>query len=100
LERRSGFRNYAYGLVGGGWAGLYFTTFAMHAVPGARILESEIAAVSLLSLVAGGMIVHSLRYRSQTVTSLAYIVAYATLALSPLSGFAIAAALPLAASLL
>lgn len=100
LERRPGMRVYAYGLVGGGWAGLYFTTFAMHEVPAARSVESPLAAVSLLTAVAAGMIAHSLRYRSQVVTSLAYIVAYATIALSPLSGFALAASLPLAASLL
>lgn len=100
LERRPELRTYAYGLLGGGWAGLYFTTFAMHAIPGARILESDLTAVLLLAIVAAGMIVHSLRYQSQTVTALAYVVAYATLALSPLSGFALAASLPLAASVL
>jgi uncharacterized membrane protein len=96
LERRETFRNYAYGLVAGGWAGIYFTTFAMHDVPEAKVLDSDLAAVSLLSAVAAGMIGHSLRYRSQVVTALAFIVAYATLALSPLSGFSLAASVPLA----
>jgi hypothetical protein len=100
FERREQFRNYGYGLVAGGWAGVYFTTFAMHEVPAARILESDLVAVSLLSVVAVGMIAHSLRYRSQVVTSLAYVVAYATLALSPLSGFSLAASVPLAVSVL
>ena len=100
LERRTAFRNYAYGLVAGGWAGVYFTTFAMHDVPAARIIESDLLAVSLLSLVAAGMIAHSLRYRSQIVTSLAFVVAYTTLALSPVSGFSLAASVPLAVALL
>ena len=43
---------------------------------------------------------HSLKYRSQTVTGLAYLIAYATLALSPFTGFAIVATVPLSASLL
>ncbi len=100
LERREPFRNYAYGLVAGGWAGVYFTTFAMHGVEAARLIDSDLVAVGLLSLVAAGMIAHSLRYRSQVVTSLAFIVGYATLALSPLSGFALAASVPLAVVML
>jgi hypothetical protein len=96
LERRPAFRNYAYGLVAGGWAGIYFTTFAMHGVPAAKVIDSDFVAVALLSAVAAGMIGHSLRYRSQIVTSLAFVVAYATLALSPLSGFSLAASIPLA----
>lgn len=100
LERRDEFRNYAYGLIAGGWGGIYFTTFAMHDVPAAKIIDSDLAAVLLLSLVAVGMISHSLRYRSEVVTSLAFVIAYATLALSPLSGFALAASIPLAISVL
>jgi len=100
LERRDTFRNYAYGLIAGGWAGIYFTTFAMHDVAAAKIIDSDLLAVALLSLVAAGMIAHSLRYKSQVVTSLAFIVAYTTLALSPLSGFALAASVPLAVAML
>ena len=100
LERRDTFRNYAYGLIAGGWAGIYFTTFAMHDVAAAKIIDSDLLAVALLSVVAAGMIAHSLHYRSQVVTSLAFIVAYTTLALSPLSGFALAASVPLAVAML
>jgi hypothetical protein len=100
LEKRAPFRNYAYGLVAGGWAGTYFTTFAMHDVPAARIIDSDFLAITLLSAVAAGMISHSLRYRSQVVTALAFVVAYTTLALSPLSGFSLAASVPLAVSVL
>ena len=32
MERRAAYRNYAYGLIAGGWAGTYFTTYAMRAV--------------------------------------------------------------------
>lgn len=100
LERRQMFRAYAYGLVAGGWAGVYFTTFAMRAVDAARVIDSDLLGTLLLALVAVGMIAHSLRYRSQTVTALAYVVAYATLALTPVSWFGLFAALPLALSVL
>ena len=48
------------------------------------------------------MIVHSLRYRSQTVTGLAYFIAFATLtpAISEVTTLSVAALIPLAASLL
>ena len=100
FERRETYRNYAYGLIGGGWAGVYFTTYAMHALPAARIVDSELVASFSLMLAAAGMIVHSLRYQSQTLTSLAYVSAYAPLAFSPLTTFSLIATVPLTASLL
>ena len=44
--------------------------------------------------------VHSLRYRSQTVTGLAYFVAFGTLAITDMSSLPFLALVPLAASLL
>jgi len=100
FERRDAYRNYGYGLVAGGWAGLYFTTYAMRAVPAAQIITSDVVGTAGLALVAVGMIGHSLRYRSQTVTGLAYVVAFITLMLTPLRMFSLVATVPLAASLL
>lgn len=100
FARREQYRTYAHGLVAGGWAGLYFTTYAMHGVEAARVIDSEWLATSLLVAVAAGMVGHSLRYRSQTVTVLAFVVAYATLSMTPLTMFALVAAIPLAASVL
>ena len=54
----------------------------------------------LLLPVAAGMIVHSLRYRSQTVTGLAYFVAFGTLAITDMTTLPFLALVPLAASLL
>jgi hypothetical protein len=100
LEKHDQWRVYARGLIGGGWAGLYFTTYAAHAIDAARVIESPTLATALLLAVAVGMIVHSLRYRSETVTGLSYFITFGTLAISPLSAFAVIAVLPLAASLL
>ena len=100
IERRDAYRNYAYGLIGGGWAGIYFTTYAMHALPAALVIESDVAGTLGLIAVAAGMIAHSLKYRSQALTGLAYVSAYAPLAFSPLSVFSLAATVPLTASLL
>jgi len=100
LEGRDRYRVFARGLIGGGWAGLYFTTFAMHGLAAARIIDSPLLGTVLLLAVAAGMVLHSLVYRSETVTGLAYLVTFATLALVPATRFALFASLPAAASLI
>jgi hypothetical protein len=100
LESQERYRIFARGLLGGGWAGLYVTVYAMHAVEAARVIESPAVGAILLLAVATGMIVHSLRYRSQTVTGLAYFVAFGTLAITDMTSLPFPALVPLAASLL
>jgi len=100
LESKERYRIFARGLLGGGWAALYVTVYAMHAVEAARVIESPVVGAILLLAVAAGMIVHSLRYRSQTVTGLAYFVAFGTLAITDMTSLPFMALVPLAASLL
>lgn len=100
LERRSLYRIFGRGLIGGGWAGVYFTTYAAYAVDAARVITNAWIASALLAIVAAGVIVHSLKYRSQTVSGLAYFVAFATFGLTPVTSFSVLALFPLAASLL
>ena len=100
FERREKYRIFSYGLLGGGWAALYTTVYAMYAVPAAKILDNAFAATLLLLAVAAGMIVHSLKYRSQAVTGLAYFLAFVTLAISQVTTFGVLMLIPLAASLL
>lgn len=102
LERRARYRVFSYGLIGGGWAALYFTTYAMQAVEAAKVIQNPVLGALLLLAVAAGMIVHSLRYKSQTVTGLAYFIAFATLGpwITPATTLAVVALVPLAASLL
>lgn len=100
VERKALYRVFARGLIGGGWAALYFTAYAMHAVAAARVIENGYAGSALLLAVAAGMIAHSLRYRSQTVSGLAYFIAFGTLALADSTPFSVLAMIPLAASLL
>jgi hypothetical protein len=100
LESKERYRIFARGLLGGGWAGLYVTVYAMHAVEAARVIDSPVVGAILLLAVATGMIVHSLRYHSQTVTGLAYFVAFGTLAITDMTSLPFLALVPLAASLL
>jgi hypothetical protein len=100
FERREEYRTFSYGLIGGGWAALYTTVYAMHAMEAAKVVDNPLLATVLLLFVVAGMIVHSLKYRSQTVTGLAYFIAFATLAMSEVTTFSVIVVIPLAASLL
>ena len=99
LERRPRYLVYARGLLGGGWAALYFTAYAAHSLEAARVIDSPFTGALLLAAVACGMIGHSLRYRSQVVTGMAYILGFLALAITPLTTFSVVALIPLAASL-
>ena len=79
LERKPTYRIFARGGIGGGWALAYFTTFAMYHLQAARIVDSLPVDLLLMMLVAAGMVGHSLRYKSQTVTALAFMLGFATL---------------------
>jgi uncharacterized membrane protein len=102
LERRARYTIFGRGLLGGGWAALYFTTYAMHAVSAAKVIDSPVVGSLLLLAVAVGMILNSLKYRSQTVTGLAYFLAFVTLTpvITPAAALSVIALVPLAASLL
>jgi len=82
LERKQTYRIFARAGIGGGWALLFFTTFAMHHLDATRVISSLVADLLLMLLVATGMVLHSLRYRSQTVTGLAFLLGYVTIAAS------------------
>ena len=100
IESKERYRIFARGLLGGGWAALYVTVYAMHAIDAAKVIDSAAVGDVLLLAVAIGMIVHSLRYRSQTVTGLGYFVAFGTLAITGMAALSFLALVPLAASLL
>ena len=99
-ERRDRYRFFARGLIGAGWAALYATAYAIYAIPAARIVGNPFAGSLILLAVGGGMIAHSLRYRSQAITAVAYFSAFAALAVTPSSPFAVVSLIPLAASVL
>jgi hypothetical protein len=99
LERRPRYLVYGRGLIGGGWAAVYFTTYAAHALAAARVITDPRAGAALLAAVAAAMVVHALRYRSQTVAGLAYFVGFITLTITPVTAFSLAALVPLAGSL-
>jgi hypothetical protein len=77
-EKREKYRIVARAGIGGGWALVYFTAYAMYHVQAARILHSETLDLVLMLVVAAAMVAHTLRYRSQVITGLAFLLAFLT----------------------
>ncbi|MGH9573591.1 MAG: DUF2339 domain-containing protein [Candidatus Acidiferrales bacterium] len=82
LERKDVYRIFARALIGGGWALVFFTTYAMHFVTYTRVIDAEWIDLVLLFAVAWAMVAHTLRYNSQVVTGLAFLLGFTTVAIS------------------
>jgi hypothetical protein len=78
LERRERYITLGRVCIGGGWATIFVTTYAMRFFPGKPLLSSDLVGFFLLFIVAGFMVSHTLRYRSQLVTGAAFLLAYIT----------------------
>lgn len=99
-ETQERYRTFARGVMAAGWAGIYFTTYAMHALPATQIIDSPVIGTMLLVAIAVAMVAHSLRYRVESLTGLAFGCIFAALALSSLNTFVAISLIPLAASML
>ncbi len=98
-ERRQRYRILARAAVGGGWALTFFTTYAMHHVAASRIISSQVLDLVLMIIVGAAMVIHTLRYDSQVVTALAFLLASSTVAISHDNIFSLTANAILAAGL-
>ena len=99
FERHDRYRILARAGIGGGWALLFFTTYAMYHVPAAHVLSSQTLDFLLMLAVAAAMVWHTLRYRSQVVTGLAFLLAFLTITISHDSVYSLSAGGVLAAAL-
>jgi len=99
FEKREAYRVLARAGIGGGWALLYFTTYAMHHVEAARIIDSQAVDLVLLMIVAAAMVAHTLRYQTQAVTGLAFLLGFATVTISHVNVYSLLASAILAAAL-
>jgi hypothetical protein len=96
LEGRERYRLVGRTGIGGGWALLFFTTYAMSHVPAMTVMSSNTLDCVLMLIVAVAMVAHTLRYKSQLVTGLAFLLAFSTVALSQDSVYALVAGVILA----
>jgi uncharacterized membrane protein len=99
LEQRKKYQIFARAGIGGGWALTFFVTYAMYHVTATHVLSSQAVDLILMMLVAVGMIWHSLLYKSQVVTSLAFLLAFCTVGISHVTVFSLVAGLLLALGL-
>ena len=82
IEKRERFRVFGRTLIGGGWALLFFSTYGIYHVAAMHVLDSVVLDCIFMLAVALGMAAHTLRYKSQLVTGLAFLLGYTTVALS------------------
>jgi hypothetical protein len=99
LERRLQYRIFARAAIGGGWALTFFVTFALYHVQAMQVLHSQGVDLVLMLIVAAAMVGHSLRYKSQVVTSLAFLLAFVTVGISEVTLFSLVAGVVLAVGL-
>ena len=99
FEKRAAYRVLARAGIGGGWALVYFTTYAMHHVEAARVINSQAVDLVLLLIVAAAMMAHTLRYQTQVVTGLAFLLGFATVTISHVNVYSLLASAILAAAL-
>jgi Predicted membrane protein (DUF2339) len=99
LERKQQYRIFARALIGGGWALTFFVTFALYHVEAMQVLSSQGLDLVLMLIVTAAMVAHSLKYKSQVVTSLAFLLAFVTVGLSHVTMFSLVAGALLALGL-
>jgi Predicted membrane protein (DUF2339) len=99
LEKRDRYKTLGRVSIGGGWALLFFSTFGIHFVPAMRILDSGALDSVLMLGVAFAIGAHTLRYKSQFVTGLAFLLGYTTVALSQDTVYSLTAGVILAVGL-
>ncbi len=96
LEAKDKLMKYGRALLGGAWAIIYFTTYAMHHFETSRIIANQGADVFLLALVVAGMMTHVLKYKSEGMMSMVLVVAYLTSTICQITSFTIVGLLFLA----
>jgi uncharacterized membrane protein len=99
LERSSRYRVFARAAIGGGWALTFFVAYALYHVAAMQVISSQLVDLVLMIVVAFGMVWHSLRYKSQVVTSLAFLLAFLTVGISHVTLFSLVTGALLAAGL-
>jgi len=100
LEKKEKFVNYGRVLLGGAWAITYFTTYAMYHFEAAKVINSQLLDLILLAAVVAGIILHSLKYKSESLAFVALFIGYITATLGDISYFTFISCLFLGVSVL
>lgn len=100
LEQKRDLEKFAKSLMAGGWALLYFTTYAAHHLEVVRVIPDPTWGFVALLVVALAAILHLQRYNSQTLTTFTYLLIYVALIITPMTLYTTAISLLTAASLM
>lgn len=99
LERKERYRNLGRALIGGGWAILFAISYAIAHVQAIQVPIPGPADLFLLLTVAVAMVWHTLKYNSQTVTGIAFLLGFVSVTLNPAPPYNLIAAAVLVSGL-
>jgi len=85
-EKKPLFTTFGKTLIAGGWGGYYITTFLIYYLPEARVIHDANVATLLLIMISCGMIIHSFKYKSEMLSTLTYVIAFISVAMSAQMG--------------
>jgi len=91
---------YGRSLVGGGWALLYFTTYAAHHFESVRVIQEGLTDLLLLMVIAASAIARSLIFDSEVFTGFTLLLGLITISVSDVTGFSLLAVVLLASALM
>lgn len=83
LERRGRYRILGRGLIGGGWAVIALTTYALANAEQLLVLQNKDVDLFLLLAVIGAMVWHTLKYKSQFVTGAGFLLGFIAIGMNP-----------------
>jgi uncharacterized membrane protein len=96
LERsRESLRTFGRVLTAGGFAAIFYTTYAMHHVEMLRVIESPLWGGLLLLICALGIFIYAERKEDATVAALSLVLGYYSTAINPIGTFSLFANLVL-----
>ena len=78
-------RRYGEGLIGGGWALTYFSTYAGHYIQSVQVVQSPILAALLLLAVCAAAFFHAREKNSQVIAILSVALSFYTICIQPLT---------------
>jgi Predicted membrane protein (DUF2339) len=95
-ERNQRYRILARAFAAGGWALLFWLSYAVYHVAATRVIDSAETDFLLMLAAAAAIVWYSLRYRSQSTTGLALGLSYLTVGIHPTSVYSLGASVVLA----
>ncbi|MDZ4835596.1 MAG: DUF2339 domain-containing protein [Candidatus Melainabacteria bacterium] len=91
ISRKKNWGWYGQAITGGGYALAFFVMYAAENIASVKVLDDPLLAMWGLLGIAGASMVHSVARRSEAMALLSTLLAFATISLSPVSGFTVLA---------